>query len=126
MPDVTITVDNETIHIFNRDDPNMYNIDARDTNGYYLGDGLGGALSFYWHISELNTETIKSYCNEGFKYIFFVKNTFDEATVKTVKEIFAYNRNITDPTELSRVYKYLGLDNWDDTDTWNDDDIWID
>jgi len=97
------------LSIFNQDDPVIYDQTIINTGN----EEFDSANALMWHISELNIATILGYTMPDYKSFFFVKLEYTDATrtvVLNVKEIIAYDRVITDPIELAKIYSYCNYE----------------
>ena len=76
------------IHLYNADGDGLVNPTGSD---YFVSeaDEVAGTINRLWHVDELNTERITAYLATGFKFLWFVKNTFETGTYipTSIKEI---------------------------------------
>ncbi|MFA7142544.1 MAG: hypothetical protein WC175_00985, partial [Candidatus Dojkabacteria bacterium] len=115
MPVVSVggnEVFNKMSSIYNEDEVGVPNPTGSD---YYLGgDGavFADEENYLWHINELNTATILSYLKPAYKFLWFVKNTFETGTYTptSIKEILVYNAPITDADDLNKIKTYIKYD----------------
>jgi len=95
-------------NLFNRSNTAMYNNYARDAATYYY-DATNDSTQKHWHASEFNNILLQTWCNTGYKGLWFVKidnHSYKDRSV--LKEILSFASNKTGSSYAKIVDQYCG------------------